>query len=711
MAGERRLASKIQIGTKLAQKGGRKWEIWPVVHDSNTLFAIIPPQIGNISNLKFLDMGNNQLSGVIPQEIDLLTHLKHLYINVNKLRGSVPREVGQLSSLKQLFLSTLDLSINKFSGSMPNSLSNLTSLSLFHLDLSENQLSGSIPHFLGNLSNLAVLHLGDNSLFGSIPPILGKVQSLLSLGFDLNLLNGVLPPSISNLSNLEGLYLYSSLVSPEIGNLLQLIELEIDNKQLFGQIPKSPRNFTSLNIVHLEQNHLTGNIYEVFGIYPNLTFLDLSQNNFYGEISSNWGKCHIPPKIGKLYQLHKLDFSLNHIVGELPIELGNLKSLNYRALNGNKVYGSLPRVLGSISDLEYLDLFSHNFLGGEIPPQICNLESLEKLNLSYNNLSGLIPDISYNELRGLIRNSTGIHYNLVDALQGNKGLCGDVDCFQHCKDYVTHKHVFKKKWFLNMFPLFGILELLFFVVRMISGRMKKASRENKVKLFSILSFEGKILYEEVIRATNNFDAKYCISTGGQASVYKAELPSWEIVAVKKFHSPHPDMVVQQAFSNEIKALTELRHRNIVKFYGFSFHPRQSFLLYEYLGRDISSKNVLLGLDYDAHVSDFGISKFLKPDSSNWSEFVGTFGYLAYTMKVNEKCHAYSFGILTLEVIQWSHPINFISSISSSSPNRNISLNELLDPRLQKKEAKYNKRRLDNRRRSEPQKIVSIELTN
>ncbi|KAK9200501.1 hypothetical protein WN944_015699 [Citrus x changshan-huyou] len=194
MAGERRLASKIQIGTKLGQKGGRKWEIWP----------------GHVCG--------------------------------------------------------------------------------FQLGFS-SRLSGSIPHFLGNLSNLAVLHLGDNSLFGSIPPILGKVQSLLSLGFDLNLLNGVLPPSISNLSNLEGLYLYSSLVSPEIGNLLQLIELEIDNKQLFGQIPRSPRNFTSLNIVHLEQNHLTGNIYEVFGIYPNLTFLDLSQNNFYGEISSNWGKC------------------------------------------------------------------------------------------------------------------------------------------------------------------------------------------------------------------------------------------------------------------------------------------------------------------------------------------------------------------------------------------------------------------------------------
>ncbi|GAY65576.1 hypothetical protein CUMW_242230, partial [Citrus unshiu] len=535
------------------------------VHDSNTLFGIISPQISNISNLKFLDLGNNQLSGVILPEIGLLTHLKHLYIDVNKLRGSVPREGGQLSSLKQLVLCCNDLRRNKFSGSMPNSL-----------NLSENQLSGLIPQFLGNLSNLVVLHLGGNSLFGYIPPILRKVQSLLSLGFDLNRLGGVLPPSISNPSNLEGLYLYfnrlSGSVPTKIGNLMQLIELEIDNNQLFGQIPRSLRNFTSLNIVHLERNHLTGNIPEVFGIYPNLT---------------------IPPKIGKLYQLYKLDFSLNHIVGEIPIELGNLKSLNYRGLNGDKVYGSLPRVLGSLSDLEYLDL-------RDIPPQICNLKSLEKLNLSYNNLCGLIP--------GLIPNNTGIHYNPVDALQESKGLCGDVDGFQHCKDFVTHKHVLKKKWFVNMFPLFGILALLFFVVRMISGRMKKASRENKV---------SKIMYEEVIRATNNFDAKYCINTGGHASVYKAEQPSWEIVAVKKFHLPHPDMVVQQAFLNEIKASTELRHRNIVKFYVFCFHPRQSFLLYEYLERE-----------------------------------------LAYTMKVNEKCHAYSFGILTLEVIQWSHPINY-----------------------------------------------------
>ena len=57
---------------------------------------------------------------------------------------------------------------------------------------------------------------------------------------------------------------------------------------LFGQIPKSLKILTSLKRVRFNQNNLVGKVYEAFGNHPNLTFLDLSQNNFYGEISFNW---------------------------------------------------------------------------------------------------------------------------------------------------------------------------------------------------------------------------------------------------------------------------------------------------------------------------------------------------------------------------------------------------------------------------------------
>ncbi|KAM7519708.1 hypothetical protein LguiB_018670 [Lonicera macranthoides] len=86
--------------------------------------------------------------------------------------------------------------------------------------------------------------------------------------------------------------------------------------------------------------------------------------------------------------------------------------------------------------------------------------------------------------------------------------------------------------------------------------------------------------------------------------------------------------------------------------------------------DISSKNVLLDSRYEASVSDFETTKFLKPDSSNWSTLAGMYGYVApefvYTMKVTEKFNVYSFGVFALEVIQRKHPGDLIDVILSSS---------------------------------------------
>ena len=145
--------------------------------------------------------------------------------------------------------------------------------------------------------------------------------------------------------------------------------------------------------------------------------------------------------------------------------------------------------------------------------------------------------------------------------------------------------------------------------------------------------------------------------------------------MKKLHSvPDGETSNQKAFTSEIRALIEIRHRNIVKLYGFCSHSQHSLLVYEFLEggslmkllsieegvkafdwnkranvikgvanalsymhhdcsppiihRDISSKNILLDLEYEAHISDFGTARLLKPDSSNWTSLAGTFGYMA-----------------------------------------------------------------------------------
>ena len=45
-------------------------------------------------------------------------------------------------------------------------------------------------------------------------------------------------------------------------------------------------------------------------------------------------------------------------------------------------------------------------------------------------------------------------------------------------------------------------------------------------------------------------------------------------------------------------------------------------------RDTSSKNVLLDSKYEAHLSDFGATRIMSSNTSYWTSFAGTFGYIA-----------------------------------------------------------------------------------
>ncbi|XP_058200335.1 MDIS1-interacting receptor like kinase 2-like isoform X2 [Rhododendron vialii] len=226
--------------------------------------------------------------------------------------------------------------------------------------------------------------------------------------------------------------------------------------------------------------------------------------------------------------------------------------------------------------------------------------------------------------------------------------------------------------------------------------------------------------------------------GEYGAVYRVELPSGQVVAIKKYPpSQDGELANLKSFMSEIQALTEIRHRHIIKLLGYCSHPRHSFLVYEFLEggtldkklsceeealsldwdkrinvikgladalsymhhgcsppvihRDISSKNVLLNLKDVAYLSDFGTARLLNLHSSNWTSFAGTLGYaapeLAYTMEVNEKLDIYSFGVLTLEVVMGRHPGDLMSSLSSSSLDSSppssygILLKDVLDKRL------------------------------
>ena len=72
-------------------------------------------------------------------------------------------------------------------------------------------------------------------------------------------------------------------------------------------------------------------------------------------------------------------------------------------------------------------------------------------------------------------------------------------------------------------------------------------------MFSIWNYDGKIAYQEIIKVTEDFNIRYCIGTCSYCSVYKAQLPSGKVVALKKLHCLEAkDPIFDMSFKNKVK---------------------------------------------------------------------------------------------------------------------------------------------------------------
>ncbi|KAH9687640.1 Receptor-like protein 13 [Citrus sinensis] len=462
--------------------------------DYSSLHISLLQSIASFTSLKNLSMSYCEVNGVLSgQGLERLTNLKMLDLRGNLFNNSILSSLARLSSL-----TSLDLSYNRLEGSINvkefDSLSNLE-----ELDMSGNEIDNfEVPQGYKGLRKLKTLYLlGVGIRDGSkLLQSMGSFPSLNNLdlsynnftdtvtttqGFphfkslehlDMDDLRIVLNTSFlqiigESMPSLKYLSLsYSSAITNSSGilqglcSLVHLQELHMADNELRGSLPWCLANMTSLRILDVSSNQLTGSISSSPLFYlTSIEELSLSNNHFHIPISleplfnhsrlkifyadnnpinakitkshtlttpkfqlaslslsSSYGDGVTFPKF--LYYQHDLEdvhFSRIQMNGEFPNWLlENNTKLRQLSLVNDSLAGPFRLPIHSHRHLRLLDVSNNNFQG-HIPVEIGDiLPRLISFNISMNALDGSIPssfgnmnllqilDLSNNQLTGEI---------------------------------------------------------------------------------------------------------------------------------------------------------------------------------------------------------------------------------------------------------------------------------------------------------------------
>ncbi|XP_057855574.2 cysteine-rich receptor-like protein kinase 3 [Cryptomeria japonica] len=243
--------------------------------------------------------------------------------------------------------------------------------------------------------------------------------------------------------------------------------------------------------------------------------------------------------------------------------------------------------------------------------------------------------------------------------------------------------------------LLALLYCLLVFRKQIIRPSQKKDIEGASELRGPEDFEFKILK----KATNNFDQANKLGQGGFGEVFKGTLKNGKVVAVKKLKLGH-SVSAHSEFEIEVKLISNVNHRNLVRLLGCCRQGQERLLIYEYMPNgsldriifgknkrllswkerfniilgtarglaylheefhvciihhDIKPSNILLDHNFQPKIADFGLARLLPNDKTHVSTRVaGTLGYTAPEYcnrgQLTEKADTYSFGVVVLEII-------------------------------------------------------------
>ncbi|PQQ03159.1 receptor kinase-like protein Xa21 isoform X2 [Prunus yedoensis var. nudiflora] len=405
-----------------------------------------------------------------------------------------------------------------------------------------------------------------------------------------NQLSGILPANIGlGLPNLQQLYIAANDLSGEIPNLSNastLSKIDLNNNSFTGFIPRTLCALKNLQSLHLGRNNLTiqitstpeASILSCLANLRNLTKLSLRDNPLNARLDDSFRNC----STSSLQYINLLNCSMR---GNIPIGIGNFSNLLTLSLRYNQLSGSIPTAVGRLRNLQ-----------GLIPSSFQDLLSLEHLDLSRNNLAGVIP-----RLQGEIPTGGPFQNFSAQSFASNMALCGAARLHvPPCKNTTIEPNWRKAKYIIPVIVsvIFFVASIYFFVIR----RKRNVEVAGEATSLPQLLWR-RISYLELLRATNGFNENNLLGSGGEGAF--------------------------RSFDRECEMLSNIRHRNLIKIISccseIDFKALRLNIMIdvasalEYLHHgysipivhcDMKPSNILLDDDMVAHVADFGIAKLL-----------------------------------------------------------------------------------------------------
>ncbi|XP_010551379.1 PREDICTED: probable LRR receptor-like serine/threonine-protein kinase RPK1 [Tarenaya hassleriana] len=409
----------------------------------------------------------------------------------------------------------------------------------------------------------------------------------------------------------------------------------------------------------------------------------------------------ISPASGKTagIRVWLLDFS--DLRGELPPEISGLEKLEVIDLQGNSFLGKFPESFPGLEGISVLNLGLYRIVKSRNIDlsEMFDLSLVRCLKLKDNALTLKLADLVRDDVLGTSRNRVKIR-KLMGLDDGDEGANLDNGMSESPpgKDGLYPIEIASiVSASVIVFVLLVLVVLFFYTRKWKRSSQVQVSEPREIKLF--VDIGVPLTYEKIVRATGCFSNSNCIGHGGFGSTYRAEIsPDTTVVAVKRLSVGRFQGV--QQFHAEIMALEVVRHPNLVTLIGYHASETEMFLVYNYLPggnledfikersepaldwkilhkialdvaralaylheqcspkvlhRDIKPSNILLDDQYNAYLSDFGLSRLVGASQTHVTTGVaGTFGYVApeyaMTCRVSEKADVYSYGIVLLELI-------------------------------------------------------------